>query len=197
MHPKVRFWVHFCKIMNALKIVHEVIEKFVAYGDTCIDATAGRGYDAAFLSELVGDKGRVIAFDIQEEAVRSTEALLKTRGLRAEVHLDTHAHMADYADPNTVACVVFNLGYLPGGDHTVFTHATDTIPAIEAALTLLKDGGLLAVTIYSGGVTGYAERDAVIPYLKSLDSDKYQVLGVTFDNWKGDFPRPYFIIKNP
>ena len=55
--------------MNALTLVHKNIAENVREGDTCIDATAGRGYDTAFLCELVGDKGRVIAFDIQQSAI--------------------------------------------------------------------------------------------------------------------------------
>lgn len=183
--------------MNALKIVHGVIKEFVKEGDLCIDATAGRGYDTAFLAELAGKTGKVIAFDIQGDAVRDTKTLLERRGLTAEVHLASHANMRNYADENTVKCIMFNLGYLPGGDHTVFTAPESSIPAIRAGLDLLVDGGIMTVTVYSGGATGYRERDQILPFLASLDSDKYQVLKLSFDNWKGDPPLPFFIIKNP
>ncbi|UKI15109.1 MAG: class I SAM-dependent methyltransferase [Clostridiales bacterium] len=59
--------------MNALTIVHETIRKFVGAGDVVIDATAGRGYDTSFLCSLVGDSGKVISFDVQKDAVDSTE----------------------------------------------------------------------------------------------------------------------------
>ena len=55
-------------------------------------------------------------FDIQQEAVEQTKALLEREGLRAEVYLDSHANMARYVQPETVDCVVFNFGRLPGGD---------------------------------------------------------------------------------
>ena len=42
-------------------------------GDLCIDATAGNGNDTLFLCELVGECGRVLAFDIQKEAVENTK----------------------------------------------------------------------------------------------------------------------------
>ena len=128
--------------MNATELVHSIINGRIGAGAFCIDATAGRGRDTAYLCELVGPCGRVIAFDIQQEAVDSTNALLAARGLRAEVHLDSHSNMANYAEPETVDCIVFNLGWLPGGDHRIFTHADTSFAAISAGLELLKKGGL-------------------------------------------------------
>ena len=182
--------------MNALTLVHKNIAENVREGDTCIDATAGRGYDTAFLCELVGDKGRVIAFDIQQSAIESTEKLLETKGLHAELHRESHENMWMYAEKGTVKCVVFNLGYLPGGDHSIFTHFESTKRAVEAGLELLCEGGLMCVSIYHGGATGYEERDALLEWLKSLDSQRYQVLVVYFHNWLKDPPIPVFILKH-
>lgn len=61
--------------INTLRIAHDFLSRKVPEGGFCIDATAGRGNDTAFLCSLVGEKGRVLAFDIQEEAVDSTKAL--------------------------------------------------------------------------------------------------------------------------
>lgn len=182
--------------MNALTLVHNTIEKYVGEGALCIDATAGRGFDTLFLKKLVGEQGRVIAFDIQEEALNSTAELLQAEGLSAELVLDSHENMANYAEEEAVDCIVFNLGYLPGGDHSVYTHAESSIKAIEAGLKLLKRGALMCVTVYYGGDSGYAERDELLPYLKNLDDKKYQVLTTFFYNWKKDPPIPVFIIKN-
>lgn len=181
--------------MNALTIVHNIISEHVKPGDICIDATAGRGRDTAFLCELVGESGSVIAFDIQKAAVDSTRALLAERGLRAEVVRRSHEFMGEYAAPGTVACIVFNLGYLPGGDHTIFTRPESSARAIASGLELLKPGGLMCVSIYHGGATGYEERDALLAWLKELDAQRYQVLTVGFHNWLGDPPIPVFIMK--
>ena len=51
----------------------------------------------ALLCALAGTEGRVLAFDIQQCALDQTEALLAAEGLRAELHLDSHAFMANYA----------------------------------------------------------------------------------------------------
>lgn len=96
--------------------------------------TAGRGRDTAYLCELVGPCGRVIAFDIQQEAVDSTNALLAARGLRAEVHLDSHSNMANYAEPETVDCIVFNLGWLPGATTEFLPMRTRALPQFRRGL---------------------------------------------------------------
>lgn len=182
--------------MNALTIVHETIKRFVRDGDVCIDATAGRGYDTAFLCELVGKNGKVIAMDIQQDAVDSTNALLESKGLCAQVVLDSHANMAKYTEKDSVRCIVFNLGYLPKGNHGIYTHFESTKQAIESGLELLEKGGLMCVSVYYGGDSGYEEKDALLPWLKTLDDEKYQVLATFFYNWKKDPPIPIFIIKN-
>ena len=49
--------------INTLRIAHDFLSRKVPEGGFCIDATAGRGNDTAFLCSLVGEKGRVLAFD--------------------------------------------------------------------------------------------------------------------------------------
>lgn len=103
------------KTFNALDISKGVITSRVSEGDICIDATAGRGNDTAFLCELVGESGKVTAFDIQSDAIESTRKLLCEKGLsdRAELVLDSHINMDKYADEGTVSCITFNFGWLP------------------------------------------------------------------------------------
>lgn len=183
--------------MNTLSLVHQKLEQFIRPGSFVIDATAGNGRDTVFLCGLTGKKGRVLAFDIQQQAVDNTKRRLTESGWEktGEVVLDSHANMAKYAAPGTVDCIVFNLGWLPGGDHTIFTHADSTIAAIEAGLELLKDGGLMCVSIYYGGASGYEERDALLEYVKTINPDQYTVLVTQFANRAGDPPIPVFIMK--
>lgn len=184
--------------MNTLSLVHDKLRSFVQNGQTCIDATAGKGRDTLFLCKLVGRKGHVLAMDIQPDAVEQSCELLEREGWSdvAEVVCDSHANMAQYAQPESVDCIVFNLGWLPGGDHTIFTRADSTIAAIEAGLTLLKPGGLMCVSMYYGGASGYEERDALMEYWKTIDSQTYTVLVTQFANRAGDPPIPVFIIKD-
>ena len=122
---------------------HERIPQMIKEPLLCIDATAGTGKDTVFLAKLVGEKGRVISMDIQEMAIEQTKKrLLKERlSDRAEVVLDSHAHMDKYAQKDSVSLIMFNLGYLPGGDHSLSTKADTTIEALEKGLNLLHEGG--------------------------------------------------------
>ena len=91
--------------------------------------------------------------------------------------------------------MLFNLGWLPGGDHRVFTRAESTLPALEKALALLKPGGVLSLCIYYGKENGYGERDAVLAWLRGLDPRVWNVLVLTFPNRGNDPPIPVFLLK--
>ena len=102
--------------LNTLGVAHHFLEMAVPAGGFCIDATAGKGRDTAFLCRLVGPAGRVLALDIQPQAVEATNALLAREGLSwGRAVLDSHANLDAYAGPETADAVVFNLGFLPGG----------------------------------------------------------------------------------
>lgn len=96
------------------------ISEHVKEGDLCIDATMGNGNDTLLLSRLCGEKGHVLAFDIQEIALANTRERLEKENAphNYELFLDSHVNMGKYAEPVSVSCIVFNFGYLPKGDHT-------------------------------------------------------------------------------
>lgn len=197
-------WVYFMHTekhaMNTYQITqwcHHFIEQHINAGDFCIDATAGNGNDTEFLCRLVGDTGKVLAFDIQQAAVDSTRTRLRAAGLSqiGKVILDSHTHMKNYADEQSTDCIVFNFGYLPGGDHALATRPDTSIEAIRQGLNLLKKGGLMSLCIYSGGDSGFEERDALLDYLKKLDSRKYIVILSSYYNRPNHPPIPVFIIK--
>lgn len=183
---------------SALQVSHKIIAEHVRAGDICIDATAGRGKDTAFLCSLVGNTGKVIALDIQEAAVESTKALIhdKCYDSICSIYLDCHSNIKKYANDGSVSCITFNFGWLPAGDHNVFTHADTSIAAIEAGLDLLKNGGLMSLCIYYGSTNGFDERDALLTYLKTIDSYKYTVILSQFYNRANNPPMPVFIFKD-
>ncbi|MBQ7033154.1 MAG: methyltransferase domain-containing protein [Clostridia bacterium] len=180
---------------NALKLSHAHFRAHIKEGDTVIDATAGRGRDTLLLSTLVGDRGKVFAFDIQEEAISSTRTLLTAHG-RKNVTLihDSHHKLCSYV--NEAAAVVFNFGFLPGGDHSVFSRPDTSIKAIDAALSILKEDGFVSLCIYYGGDTGFEEHDAILAHLQSLDPPKYTVMLQSFFNRKNCPPLFAIIEKN-
>jgi len=181
--------------LNTLGVVHEFLKQNVREGAFCIDATAGKGRDTELLCRLAGAAGKVLAFDIQQEAVDQTCNLLEQEGLRAEVILDSHANMERYAEAETVDAVVFNFGRLPGGDPKIFTLADSSVKAIEAGLRLLKPGGVMAIALYYGGENGYEEKRAIEQYLKTIDDKRFTVLSCEWSNRKGEPPMPILIWK--
>jgi ubiquinone/menaquinone biosynthesis C-methylase UbiE len=180
---------------NTLAVVHEFLRRHVAPGAVCIDATAGRGRDTALLCRLAGPTGRVLAFDIQPEAIHATRDLLELEGLSAQVIQDSHAHMERYAEPESVDAVVFNFGRLPGGDPRIFTQAETSLAAVDAGLRLLRPGGVMAMALYYGGENGYEERDALLGHLRQLDSRAFTVLTCDWANRPNDPPMPVFLWK--
>ena len=139
----------------------------------------------------------MLAFDIQQAAVDSTRALLAEKGFSdiAQVYLDSHSNMAQYAQEGSVDCITFNFGYLPGGDHKVFTTPATSIPAIEQGLRLLKPNGLMSLCVYYGGDSGFEEKDALMEYFRTIDSKQYTVLITEFANRPNNPPIPVFILK--
>lgn len=181
--------------VNVLSLVRGYWRAVVRRGDLCIDATAGRGHDTETLCELVGPEGKVLAFDIQAEAVAATRSRLAEAGLFAEVILESHTEMAKHAAPESVAAIVFNLGYLPRGDHGIATRPETTLQAIDVGLSLLRRGGIMTLCIYHGGDTGFAERDAVLAHLGALDAKRFTVLVTAFANRPNHPPMAALIVK--
>jgi SAM-dependent methyltransferase len=182
---------------NALGLSHKWISESVLPGDLCIDATAGRGRDTLFLSQLVGEKGHVLAFDIQKEAIDSTVSLLKeNRVTNVTVHHCCHSRLDEFADMESVSAIMFNFGWLPSGDHRIFSHGDTSVLAIEKGLQRLKHGGVMSLCIYYGKETGTAERDLLLNYLQTLDQKQYSVLLQSFINRKNDPPLAVLIRKD-
>lgn len=183
--------------LNTLGIAHDFLNRTVKTGDFCIDATAGKGRDTELLCRLVGETGKVLAFDIQPEAIIQTKERLQKAGLQNfETVLDSHSNMLNYADNESVDCIVFNFGRLPNGNPNIFTTEKTSIPAIQAGLLLLKAGGVMSLSIYYGGVNRYNERDSLLEYLKSLDDKKYSVLLSSWHNRPNDPPISAIIWKH-
>lgn len=184
------------ELKSARFLAKDVLCRAVSAGDLAADATMGNGHDTLFLAELVGPEGHVYAFDIQEGALQSTEALLKAQGLQSRVSLfcRSHAEIADAA-PGNLSAVVFNLGWLPGGDHSVTTRCESTAAAIRSALDLLRPGGVLTVCAYPGHPEGRRELEMLIGLLSALSNRRYNVLRQCFLNAGEGAPECFVVQK--
>ena len=130
-----------------------------------------------------------------EKEGRKFKKLAKENTSNAKLILDSHANMDKYVS-GKVSAVIFNLGYLPGGDHSVCTKGDTSISAIEKALALISCEGFVSVTVYYGKNSGTEEKDAVMEYFKSLDHKKYTVLVHDFYNRPNNPPITVIITKN-
>jgi SAM-dependent methyltransferase len=177
---------------QAQAVLHDVLLP----GDIAIDATCGNGHDTAFLAEHVGADGHVIGFDIQREALTSTRKRLPD-ALQDRVTLveASHAEMLEHLPPDVagrVRAVMFNLGYLPGGDKTLITRPDTSVAAIHTALELLGPNGVVTIVVYTGHEGGREEAEHIETFLKTLPKSSWDVR-VTY-TLNREVDAPYLIV---
>ena len=166
--------------MRLTEKVHHILTNHLKEGNQAIDATAGNGYDTIFLAEQVGPSGKVIAIDIQDCAIRSTQEKLESAGLINRVRLVTDDHSTFLKKLITnnvgkVAAITFNLGYLPGSDKSIQTRPESTEEALTASIQLLSPGGYLCVTAYRGHGGGIAEAETVEAFMRKSQKEGHSV----------------------
>ena len=149
-------------ILNTVK--REIILN-VKDDDYAIDATLGNGYDTLFLASIL-KKGKVISFDIQEKAINNSKKLLQDYN-NITLILDSHENINKLKLAKKPKVILFNLGYLPGGDKLITTKAKSTIKALKASLSILDDKGLLLVVIYPGHEEGQKEQAEIMKWLNN------------------------------
>ena len=161
-------------MLDSLATEKSFILAHLKEGDTAADFTMGNGYDTLFLSQTVGKSGHVYAFDIQKQALESTEKRLKMHEAfeNYTLILDSHHKAKEYIHEPIKACM-FNLGYLPGSDKTVTTKHETTLEAIKAAVSLLAPDGIVLIAVYPGHKEGEIEGEMIDEMLSKLDRHKY------------------------
>ena len=182
---------------TAVGLTHDFLRQNLLPGGFFVDATCGNGGDTEFLCRLAGPQGKVLALDLQQQAVDNTNARLAAAGLSnigRAVQAD-HAELAKLVEEGSADCVVFNFGYLPGADHSLFTTPKSSLPAVKAALAALRPGGILAACLYSGGPNGDGEKTALLEFFRALPIREYTVLVCEFANWAPTAPLPCFVRK--
>jgi len=184
------------KMNNAVSLLWELIPGFISEGDTVVDATVGNGKDTEALCRLVGERGSVIGFDIQAEALNRASELLREAvpGHAVTLIQRCHSELKDHVK-TPVSLVLFNLGYLPGGDKTVTTRSETTLEAMEEALELLQPGGKLAAVLYPGHPEGNMEAEVVRAWSSGLDQRAYTTLLTSFANQINHPPQLLLIEK--
>jgi SAM-dependent methyltransferase len=179
---------HFCLHPNKphLEQARHYWKNLLTPTDVVIDATCGNGKDTAYLSQLVPE-GKVYSLDIQEEAL--IQAKKNVASSNVVFLLQSHASLPSF---EPVKLVVYNLGYLPGGNKKITTMTESTLQSLEAASGIVKRGGALSITCYPGHLEGAREEKAVIAWIYQLNSLKWDV---THHQWCAGSPTLFFIIK--
>lgn len=187
-------------ITKTTEFAFKIIETYVSPCDVVIDATAGNGHDTLALAKLTAKEGKVYAFDLQTRALEQTKNLLEREGFfhNCTLVLDSHENMSEYVsqeERKMLSAVVFNLGYLPGGEKEMTTRTETTLLAVERALLLIRIGGIVALTMYPGHPEGAGERAALLRFAETLSPKNYHTAYLSFPNQKKNPPELLLITK--
>ena len=183
--------------MRLLELARLHIAAILQPGDCVIDGTAGNGHDSLFLAQHIGVEGELYAFDLQEAAIEATRQRLNQAGLGAclRAHCCSHEQIAQHV-PSTVRAAMFNLGYLPGGDHRIVTRASSSMRAIESSLGLLVPKGRLTLMVYPAHEGGEEEYRAIEQFLAVLPIRDYIVSRSEAHNGAATAPLLFSIEKS-
>ena len=188
-----------------------ILAEYSKEGDTVIDCTAGGGWDTLFLAGQVGRTGCVLSFDVQQQALDATEKLLGENGFlckrisspyeyisstehNAGIYLtnDSHENLRHYYSEPSV--IMYNLGYLPGGDHNIVTTAGATLASVDTALKTIKKNGIISIVTYPGHEEGSKEDLLIRQLTADLPANSFEVLTIEQSN-RSNAPVSYLIYK--
>lgn len=155
-------------MVDLKKFEKAFLSEHIKDGGIVCDFTMGNGHDTLWLSRAVGENGKVYAFDIQKQALESTEKTLREGGAHDNVTLilDSHANAVNYVKEK-ICAGVFNLGYLPGSDKKITTMRETTMKAVRDAIAMLDGDGIILIAVYPGHAEGTAEGEMLIQNLSA------------------------------
>ncbi|MFA6948579.1 MAG: class I SAM-dependent methyltransferase [Eubacteriales bacterium] len=164
-------------MIDLIDIEKYFVTPHIKPGGNAVDCTMGNGHDTLWLSRGVGASGHVWAFDIQQKALDSTAELLRTENAPENytLILASHAEIKTHVTARPDA-VLFNLGYLPGsGNKKLTTLRPSTRAAVEGALEILNDDGVILIAVYPGHEEGHLEGEMLDEMLRPLDRKHFCV----------------------
>ncbi len=165
---------------NISDLSHYIIKDFVENKGVAIDGTLGNGYDTDFLSSLFN---KVYAFDIQKEAC---ENYINNKG-NVNIINDSHHLFKVYVNEK-VDCIMYNLGFLPGGNKEITTLHKTSLESIKVGLDILNSGGIMTICIYRGHDEGKIEETCILEYLKTLPKNEFGVMVQSYLNRQYNSP---------
>ena len=138
---------------------------------------------------------KVYSFDIQDEAIKSTASLLEENNIENVVLIkDSHENVKEYVK-EAPSVIVFNFGFLPGGDKALTTKKESSLKALETSLEILAVNGVLCATMYPGHEEGKKEQELILAWAKTLSSREYHVVFANMLNQSDRAPQVLWITK--
>ena len=167
-------------INNAVQFQHLIWDRSMKKAKVVVDATCGNGHDLLYLAKRAQKGCHLFGIDIQMKAINSSKELLKTNDIAPDVSLtfihDSHdLALAHQLKDEVIDLMIFNLGYLPGGNHKVITKPHQTIDAIDEGLHKLSKSGVITIVAYPGTPEGMEEMQSLTSYLSDLEQKSYNV----------------------
>ncbi|WP_287777653.1 class I SAM-dependent methyltransferase, partial [Megamonas sp.] len=87
---------------------------------------------------------------------------------------DSHENIDNYIQTK-IDIAIFNLGYLPGGDHKFTTKDDTTLKTIDKILNNLNINGYVAIVMYPGHEEGSKEYQSIKLFVKDLPKKSFTV----------------------
>ena len=166
-------------LTNILSMAKRLLDISIKENGVYADFTMGKGNDTLYIKKAC-PSCKIYAFDIQKDAVEITRKRLEHENcLDENVYLihDSHANFKQYMPENTeLDGAIFNLGYLPGGDKSVTTQTNSTLICLKEALSILKVGGVIVISVYPGHDEGTKEGEKIFNFAENLDKKQFDCL---------------------
>ncbi|WP_124058896.1 tRNA (mnm(5)s(2)U34)-methyltransferase [Vaginisenegalia massiliensis] len=173
---------------TALHYSHELLDQLINRfpNGYFVDATLGNGFDTLHILSQPNFNGHLYGFDIQAIALEHTLEKLEQANIapdRYDLFHRSHAELQHVIATNQeLHGAIFNLGYLPGADHTITTHAESSWQAIQQIMSQLIQGGQIILVVYWGHEAGFIESQQLEKHLQKINQSHYQVLKYQFIN---------------
>ncbi len=177
MSKPLPFWA------NHLICAHQLWKEHLKSQGNAVDATCGRGSDLFALADLLlfpPYTSKIFVYDIQKRA-------LEIAKMRAKMWLSPHQmdriiwlerchSMLGKAEVDLAIClIVYNLGYLPGGNRELTSCAATTIESLKQATQILQPRGAISIMCYPGHFEGGKETSQVLEFAEQLSSENWRV----------------------
>ncbi len=188
------------KRISLVNVAHDLIRDILRPGDIAVDATVGNGHDTVFLAEQVAPSGHVYGFDIQQAAIESTLEQVRQAHLSDCLtlihasHADMNEKIPEYLH-SKIKAIMFNLGYLPGGDKSIITQTDSTLTALTIAARIVANHGIITLLAYPGHQGGDLETVQVKNWCEQLNSRQFEVNTIYSAERKNSAPRLFAIRK--